>query len=211
MVKISEKCQELLSADMCIDLEHLKTKIESSDIVTHAPLICEVIETLCSYVGDKTDDDVNDYCFSVMSNIENEPYHTLDSIRIAFVRFISDGLHGLFGHQENEAWYPKITLNKQLEPNDIPALDDEFTIFRGCDISEYESGQIGQSWSTSYDVARDFAYKHYNSQDWFTGENRILVSATYNKTDVLFSDQTEYGEYEIVVNINKLSNIRKVI
>lgn len=210
MFNINNKCQRLLANEMCIDLKHLKEKIESPEISIHASLICEVIETLCSYVGEKTDDDVNSYSYSVIKNMDSEPDFTIDAIRMAFVRFISGGLKDLFVYQENEAWYPKIILNKILKPNDIESLDEEFTIFRGCDTSELESNQFGQSWTTSENIAKDFAYNHYESQDWFEAEKRILVRAKYKKIDTLYSDQSEYGEYEIVINPEKISDIEKI-
>ena len=210
MFNINEKCQSLLANEMCVDLEHLKEKIESPEISIHASLICEVIETLCSYVGEKTDDDVNSYCVSAMNNMDSEPDFTIDSIRMAFVRFISGGLKDLFVYQENEAWYPKIILKNILEPNDIESLDEESIIYRGCDLSEFELKQFGQSWTTSESIARDFAYNHYDAQDWFDAEKRILVRAKYNKVDVLYSDQTEYGEYEIVVKPDKASDIERI-
>ena len=211
MFNLNDVCQKILSEQMCIDLEHLKEKIESSDISSHASLVCEVIETLCGYVGSKNDDEVNAYCISVMGKLDkdSEPYFTIDSIRMAFVRFISGGLKDLFVYQENEAWYPKIILNDILEPNDIESLDKELTIFRGCDLSEFESNQFGQSWTTSEKVAKDFAYVHYEGQDWFDLNKRVVVKAKYNKVDVFYSDQSEFGEYEIVVKPEKLYKIEK--
>ena len=212
MFNLGESCQKLLAEQMCIDLEHLQAKIESPDISSHASLVCEVIETLCGYVGNKNDDEVNAYCILVMDKLDrdSEPYFTIDSIRMAFVRFTSGGLKDLFVYQENEAWYPKIILNDILEPNDIETLDEELILFRGCDISELETNQFEQSWTTSEKIARDFAYEHYEAQDWFDVNKRVVVRAKYNKVDVLYSDQSEYGEYEIVVKPDKLSKIEKI-
>jgi len=210
MFNINEKCQKLLANEMFIDLAHLKVKIESPEISSHASLICEIIETLCSYVGNKSADEVNKYCLSVMGKNKSEPYFTIDSIRMAFFRFISGGLKDLFIYQENEAWYPKIILKKILEPNDINVLGEEFIIFRGCDVSELSSNNFGQSWTTSEIIARDFAHTHYRHQDWYESDKRVIVRAKYNRKDVLYSDQTEYGEYEVVVNTEKLANIEKI-
>ena len=98
MIDLGKPSKKLLAEQMCIDLAHLQEKIESSEISGHASLICEVIETLCGYVGIKDDEDVNTYCVSVMDKLDrdSEPYFTIDSIRMAFVRFISGGLKDLF-------------------------------------------------------------------------------------------------------------------
>jgi hypothetical protein len=113
-------------------------------------------------------------------------------------------------YQENEGWYPKIILKNIMHPNDIDSLDDEFLIYRGCEISEFEAKQFGQSWTTSEKVARDFAFKHYESQDWFEIEKRVMVRAKYKKCDTLYSDQTDHGEFEIVVNTEMLSDIENI-
>lgn len=210
MFSISEKSSAILADQMCIDLEHLKVKIESPEIRAHALMVCDVIDTLCNYVGEKTPEDVDGYCYSVMGDKKEEPYFVLDSIRMAFYRFISGGLKDLLVYQENEAWYPRIILREVLYPNDIDSLDDEFFIYRGCDVSEFESKEFGQSWTTSENEARDFALKHYASQDWFDKEKRIVVRSKCRKCDTLYSDQTTEGEFEIIINTNNLSNVENI-
>ncbi len=207
MFNINDKYCQFLAEDMCIDLEHLKIKIESQEISSSAPLICQSIEILCNYVGKKTKEDVNNYCVPVLEAMTGEPYIVMDSIRMAFFRFISGGMKELFEHQENEVWFPKIILKIKLEPNDIELLDDELIIYRGCDISEFELRKFGQSWSTCENVARRFAYEHYCSQPWFLAENRVVVRATYQKSNVLYANQAENSEYEIAVDPIKLVNI----
>jgi len=208
MLNIKTQYLDLLSNEMCIDIEHLNEKVMSPNMIIHAPLINDAIETLCSYIGNKTEEDVNKYCLSIMDKNKNELYNTLDSIRMAFVTFISGGLKDLFVCQENEMWYPKIILRKVLEPNDISTLNQELIIYRGCDISEINLNQFGQSWSTSETVAKGFAFNHYSGQSWFKRDKRVIISAKCNKSDVLYSDQTESGEYEIAVNPHNLRNIQ---
>jgi hypothetical protein len=210
MLKISEESTRILAADMCIDLDHLKAKVESPEIRPYSSKICEVIEVLCGFVGKKSGKEINDYCYSLIGEMESEPDFFLDSLRMAFYRYTSGGLLDLFLYQENEAWYPKVVLSKVLCPNDIDSLDEDFLIYRGCDVSEFESKEFGQSWSTSEDIAKKFAFEHYESQEWFDIANRVVVRAKYEKCNTLYSDQTESGEFEIAVKPNMLRNVEVV-
>ncbi|WP_413488897.1 hypothetical protein, partial [Shewanella baltica] len=80
-------------------------------------------------------------------------------------------------------------------------------LYRGCDISEIENNSFGQAWTTSLQVARDFAYTHYQHQIWFAGNSRIVLEATCARDQILFSEQSI--EYEVVVDASKLINVRK--
>lgn len=166
------------------------------------------LRDMCSFEDSEAEKYINDYFCEVSENIASEKAKwTLDSLRHAFVSFAFNGLHQLYTRQENEGWYPKVVLKEVLEPNDIGVLSDVFFIFRGCDKSEFDSRNFGQSWSTSEEVAHEFAFKHYESQDWFQNENRIVLRATYCKSEVLFSNQTDFGEYEIAVKTDCLNDV----
>ncbi|MET3109495.1 hypothetical protein AAKU58_004352 [Oxalobacteraceae bacterium GrIS 1.18] len=151
---------------------------------------------------------INEYSSNLSSRLTNEfAIETLDSLRHAFVSFAYNGLHQLYTRQENEGWYPKIILTEILEPNDIYILEEIFFIYRGCDRSELDSGNFGQSWSTCKLAASEFAFNHYDSQDWYAVSDRVILQATYCRANVLFSDQTEFGEYEIAVKTEFLSDV----
>lgn len=138
-------------------------------------------------------------------------YQILDALRYSFSCYAYNGLHQLYTRQENECWHPKIKLTEILTPNDIDSLDQKLTLYRGCDICELETGVYGQAWSTSLSVAQEFAFKHYRSQDWFDIKKRTVLTATYFKEHVLFSNQTQLGEYEVVVDIDKLEDVSECI
>lgn len=206
MFNLSEDSAKILVDEMCVDLDHLKQKIEAPEISPYCAQINIIIETLCGFVGNKPAEEVNKYCSS-LSNLGSEPDLVIDSVRMAFFRYISGGLRDLFIYQENEAWFPKIVLSKILYPNDIDSLEDEFSIYRGCDRSEFETRSFGQSWTTNRDVAKQFAYEHYDLQDWYDNRRRAVLRSRYKKIDALYSDQTEDGEYEIVVRPDLLTDI----
>jgi len=206
--EIDDDSASILVNDMCVDINDLKAKIESPDVIQCSTKISEVINTLCGFIGKKSAEEFNNYCLSIICEIEGEPYFVLDSLRMVFYRFASGGLEELFVYQENEAWYPKIILTTVLHPNDIDSLDGDFLIYRGCDVSEYESGRFGQSWTTRKEVAEKFAFDNYDSQEWFDINNRIIVQARYEKCNTLYSNQTEYGEYEIVIKTQVLTDVK---
>lgn len=151
---------------------------------------------------------INSYANMLSEQIKNsDALQVLDVLRHAFASYAFNGLHQLYTRQENEYWYPKITLNEILTPNDIESLPSIIRLYRGCSVSEYESGTYGQAWTTSIDRAKDFAYTHYQGQEWFKIEDRIVLETTYARDDVLFSNQSV--EFEVVVDVNKLGKANK--
>ncbi|WP_414886497.1 hypothetical protein [Pseudomonas chlororaphis] len=132
----------------------------------------------------------------------------LDSIRHAFCSFAYNGVHQLFTRQENEAWYPKVILDCELKPNNIGSLPEVVTLYRGTDILELEQSSFGQSWTTKEHVAREFAYKHYVSQNWFKKENRIVLKTEYPRRFVYYANQAP--EYEVVINTNRIGKVEIV-
>lgn len=147
------------------------------------------------------------YCMLVDEIDNSDVIQVLDALRYSFSCYAFNGLHQLYTRQENECWHPKIKLTEVLIPNDIESLEQVLTLYRGCDISELEINSFGQSWSTSLEAAKEFACTHYRSQVWFDENRRVVLEATYFKDHVLFSDQSI--EYEVVVDVDKLVDVRK--
>ena len=133
-------------------------------------------------------------------------YALIDPIRHAFSGFAYGGLLQLFTRQENEAWYPRVLLTTELKPNDIANLGETIEIYRGCSMNEHITQKYGQSWSTSKDVAEQFAYFHYQNQPWFNLQDRVVLQSKVPKTAIFYSKQE--CEFEIVVNVNLLDKVR---
>jgi hypothetical protein len=151
---------------------------------------------------------INAHFCEITDGMDNcEAIQVLDALRYSFACYAYNGLHQLYSRQENESWHPKIWLTAVLEPNDIDSLPQTLTLYRGCDISELENKSFGQAWSTSLEVAKEFAYTHYRSQDWFDENKRVVLEAKCSKENVLFSDQSI--EYEVVVDVDKLDGVHK--
>lgn len=134
-------------------------------------------------------------------------YQVLDALRYSFSCYAYNGLHQLYTRQENESWHPKLRLTEILKPNDIDSLDEELSIFRGCDIVELETSCYGQAWTTSPRVAHDFAFKHYRHQFWFDQSRRVVLQAECSKHDLLFSNQS--GEFEVAVDVTRLRQVQR--
>ena len=156
----------------------------------------------------QAEDYISAYFYETFGEVDNsDAYQVLDALRHSFSCYAYNGLHQLYTCQENESWHPKIVLAEALTPNDIYSLPQVFPIYRGCEISELKRNSFGQAWTTSPDIAKAFAYTHYQGQNWFDENKRTVLAATYSREHVLFSKQS--GEYEVVVDIEKLRNIRE--
>lgn len=147
------------------------------------------------------------YCDLVKSIRNNDAIQIFDALRHSFSCYAYNGLHQLYTRQENESWHPKIRLTEVLFPNDIDLLNETLTLYRGCDISEFKDKEFGQAWTTSLNVAEDFAYNHYSGQEWFDTEKRVVLKTTYSKNHVLFSDQSI--EYEVAIDTKKLDHVQR--
>ena len=137
----------------------------------------------------------------------DESLQVLDALRYAFVSYAFNGLHQLYPRQENQCRGPKIILNEVLTPNDISSLNQEVKLYRGCDIGEHKRGRYGQAWTTSLKVTKDFAFIHYQGQQWFDTKYRVVLETIYSRDDILFSDQSV--EFEVVVDVSKLGKVVK--
>lgn len=152
---------------------------------------------------------INHHCNELSEIIDNaEASGILDSIRHAFCSFAYNGIHQLFTRQENEGWYPKVILDHEIKPNDIDSLPDVVILYRGADISEFEQSSFGQSWTTKEQVAREFAYVHYENQHWFKKADRIILKTKYPKRFVYYATQTP--EFEVAIDTSKIGKVEKV-
>lgn len=220
---LSEKAENFILQSMKIDLQSIIEKLDEEGVATHRSEIEGAIEKFIhAILGQNSstwqhekrlfDDSpaegtINQYATDLMDKFSNEEAKVvLDSLRHAFCSYAYGNLHQLFTRQVNENWYPKVILDEVLEPNDIDALPDIVSLYRGTDSQEFESQKYGQSWTTNKQIAHDFAFVHYQGQQWFEGAKRLILCADISKQHVYFSNQT--CEFEVVVNTSKLVNVR---
>ncbi|RVU40094.1 hypothetical protein EOE67_07525 [Rheinheimera riviphila] len=198
---------EFLKYQMCVDTEDLCLAITSPSVKTHTGEICLYIAALFDALSCEHAEKEIENIFRNYKHLHTNKavYCMLDTLRYAFDGIAYGGLHQLFTRQENQAWYPKITLVRELEPNDIHTLDEIVTIYRGCSTKEHELKSYGQSWSTSKSVAHDFAFTFYQGQPWFDASNRVVLKAQIPKNSIFYSKQSV--EYEVAVNISDLISI----
>ncbi|WP_321405868.1 hypothetical protein [Tolumonas auensis] len=219
----SDSVADFIANSMKIELDSIESKLNEPDIQPHQAQIIDAIEYFVTEIqgyephrqkillpfgiSNKTEDAIDHYAVTLLNNFDPEDtvYQVIDSIRHAFSSYAFNGLHQLYTRQENESWYPKIVLTEVLEPNDISNLEQEITVYRGCDIGEYNTSTYGQAWTTSLDIARQFAYGHYANQLWYDESKRVVLKCNYNRSEVLFSHQSV--EFEVVVNAEKLTDV----
>lgn len=220
---LSEKAESFVLQSMKIDLQSILEKLDEEGVAAHRREIEGAIEEFIHAIlgqssstwqhenplldDSPAEDAINQYATDLMDKFSNEEAKVvLDSLRHAFCSFAYGGLHQLFTRQENENWYPKVILDEVLEPNDIDSLPDIVKLYRGTDSQEFESQKYGQSWTTNKHIAHNFAFAHYQGQQWFEGAKRLILCADISKQYVYFSNQT--CEFEVVVNTSKLVNVR---
>lgn len=206
-VPLSQELHQFLINEMCIDTQDLTEKINSLDCDSCIGDTYKMIESFfISLKKEDAEEEIQRSFLSYEHLFGNEgAYAIIDPIRHAFDGFAYGGLHQLYTRQENEAWYPKVRLIKELKPNDIENLGGTVVIYRGCSMSEHIMQKYGQSWSTSKNVAEQFAYVHYQNQPWFNLQDRTVLQSTIPKAAIFYSRQE--CEFEIVVNVSLLGKV----
>jgi len=201
---------EFLSNSLSFDQTWLENEFSSPELITYKSILELYISNLIGCLGGNNPKEDILSCFNLkVESIKDERlYEVFDSMRHAFTSYASGGLYDLYIYQSNESWYPKIVLKSELKPNDILDLPSKLVIYRGCNGIELATGKYGQSWSTNFEVAEEFAYQHYNSQSWYKKENRCILKASVSRCDVFFSRQNHH-EKEVSVNTEKLINVQK--
>ncbi|HIF9371184.1 TPA: hypothetical protein ACX6RS_003280 [Photobacterium damselae] len=221
----TEEVAEFISNSMKVELHSIVDKLNEAELKESKADLIKLVEfcvrelisyepnrikpVMCLSNQNSAQATINKYALELTEKIgENEHVsEVIDALRHSFSCFAYNGLHQLYTRQENESWHPKVVLTEVLKPNDIETLDEEVVLYRGCNLTEYESKDFGQAWSTSKDRATDFAYKHYASQAWFDRNSRVVLRAVYPRDKVLFSDQRI--EFEVVVDPKYLVNVEK--
>lgn len=206
-VPLSQEALQFLTNEMCIDTQDLTEKISSLSCGGHVGDICRMVEDfIISLKKEDAEEEIQKIFLRCENLFEDEhAYAIIDPIRHAFDGFAYGGLHQLFTRQENEAWYPRVLITKELKPNDIESLAEIVDIYRGCSMSEHITQKYGQSWSTSKNVAKQFAYVHYQNQPWFNLQDRTVLQSTISKTAIFYSKQE--CEFEVVVNVDLLGKV----
>ena len=180
---------EFLSERMSFDADWLENEFSSPAFIPHGPMLEPYISELISCLEKNNSEEEIISCFNLKEeSIKDERlYEVIDSLRHAFTSYSSGGLLDLYIYQSNESWYPKIVLKSELKPNDILELPSKLDIYRGCNDKEFTTRKYGQSWSTYFEVAKEFAYQHYNSQTWYKKESRCVLKASIFRENIFFS------------------------
>jgi hypothetical protein len=133
-VLIKKELRRFLTNEMCIDVDNLLKKMQESECNDHLDDFYRILDEFFTALQKENAEEAIQRIFLSYEHIfdHQAAYAVIDSLRHAFDGFAYGGLHQLYTRQENEAWYPRIRLSKELAPNDIAILVDPITIYRGC-------------------------------------------------------------------------------
>jgi len=201
---------------MCIDIENLIEKIivDSPNSIDFFRRLTDTIATITlpysytSTVGHpdniKNDIFINDKLCTLYDNYkvtdDLKEYQIFDAIRHLFLHYCNGGVYESFKYRETEEWYPKIIIRKNIgKRDDIDALDDEITIYRGTSCDEFESGKFSQSWTLDKDIAYDFAFIKYANRPKYTNTSRALVEVKINKEHIYHYIKSD-REQEVIID-----------
>lgn len=196
--------KQFLSEEMCIDVQHMLLHLKS--LVSPSCKQNYLLDVISKYIESRTEQSLLEVFLTTTRITDSSCLEFLDTMRHAFKIFLKGGINELFLYQENEAWYPKIIIGKEIKPNDITLLPDQVVIFRGCSKSEHLNHSYGQSWSTSEKIAYNFAFQHYSSQEWYNEKDRVILKSRISKAHVYYSNQSKH-EREVVLDTTKLQQI----
>jgi hypothetical protein len=133
---------------------------------------------------------VKEFNFLDDSLIFNQLYDLFNYLRL----FREGGVFKLFKGRQAEWKGPKIRINESDVPSwDHRKLKEPIIIYRGMSNAEYESGDFGQSWSVSQQVAQRFAKETYSDSN-----SGVVVKACVNIESVLYHDPLDC-EGEVIV------------
>lgn len=214
---LDEDVKNYLSETMQLDVPWLIKELEGwpenirTDVYKYINQVTHVV---------KADQDlvqIDKLYHEIFSSYENEEYkEELTEIRVVFRHFsgitlpaMKHNVLELYTKQVICGWSPKMNITKELTPNCIKILDEVVRIYRGCDISEYKSGQYGQSWTLNPSKADEFAYEHCANEDWFDKTQRVIVAADIPNSSIYYYSQDNFEE-EVIVNTSNLENIVKI-
>ncbi|WNC72724.1 hypothetical protein RGQ13_01715 [Thalassotalea psychrophila] len=204
---------EFLSKDMCIDIHDLKIKLGSEGLNNHSSQIESFLNRVVDLFNENSDskkivelinNEFNYFC----DDLNEDSFEVLDSMRHAFTTFSNRSIKNLYFEQENQCWYPNIVLSSVVDKAELEDKPDTLIVYRGCDVKEMFQEVFEQSWTISKDVAKDFAFKHYQYENWFSSANRVVLEAKIDKSQIYLS-RLYHHEKEVVVNPSALQNVQQ--
>lgn len=212
-----EEVGTYLSENMQLDVPWLRNELKGWPDNLRIDVYNYINQAMLVTMSDKDLNRINELYNEILEKYEDGPYRAkLVEIWAVFRHFsgLTNPQHKhsvlqLFKVQQAEEWRPKMSIRRILTPNDINLLADDVQVFRGSDLSEYNSGQYGQSWTLSKKIADRFAYEHYQSYDWFDREQRIVMSASIPKS-AIFYYETSDSEDELIIDTKYLTNVVKI-
>lgn len=133
--------------------------------------------------------------------IYNEAYEFFNCLRV----FKNHGKLALYKHRQAEWKGPIIVLKESDVPDkNLHLLTDKIKIYRGMSIEEFDSKNLGQSWTTDMTVAMRFAKATYEDQ-----LDGIVVMANLNLSNIIYVFPNDH-ESEVVVAKGSISAVSRI-
>lgn len=212
--------EKFLRDEMNICMVDLIDKIIMSDASQHQVLFRKLVDMLISLklpneystLGSHKNSENRNYISQQFSKFiekyniteEDTAYPIFDNLCHAFIVFKEFGLYGLHKNRAAECWYPKVIIREDIgSRDDIDQLCDEIIAYRGTSKVEYDSKKFGQAWTLAREVADDFAFTHYQGQDFYENTPRIVLKTTINKDFIYYFDKSD-DEQELILDERKI-------
>ncbi len=153
--------------------------------------------------------------FEIAQDGKQHAYDIGVALLNALKAFRQSGLLELYVYADTDEWapLPKITKSLYSEMSKLykdiyDSLPDILTIYRGTNLSEYNSGKYGQSWSLSREVAYRFAQDIGAKNN--SKLNRVVLESEINKANIFAYHN--YGLEELcIVNTSKFTIQPRII
>lgn len=123
-------------------------------------------------------------------DIFNFAYDIFNYIRM----FREGGRFGLFKNRQAEWEGPVVTLlPEDVSESDVELLTEGMFIYRGVSEAEFNCRKFGQSWSTSFQVAKRFAVDTYSDM-----QRGIVARTALDKSKVIYHSKLD-PELEVIM------------
>ena len=204
-----QKIIDCLKIDMKISWEHFEEKIgEFSKAEQHViNIVLEKFYDESCLVKAKisTEADFNKLFYEDGSSELNEFLQAMfDCFKVWQFRKGIELSKALYEHTNRgvDNWFPIVIIDEKV--NEFVTDSNYVTVYRGCNLTEYETKQfkLRQSWSSDFEIAKLFAF-HYSSGK-VSLEDRVVIKAKVKKEDILWGKVYE-SECVLAINFSPLS------
>ena len=191
---------DCLSNEMNINTEHFLTKYHCFD----SSFKDKANELLVNMLDDSKkpqEFDANKHYFEDGTEEQNEFMQAMfDCFRELSTKQGLELPQAIYEHTNRggDNWFPVVTISSPV--TDYSNEPEEMTVYRGCNINEFHKNCFRQSWSLNFEVARAFAFTHFNTDK----KPRVVLEAKVQNSDIAWLRNAE-SEVVLLPNFKPLS------